>query len=254
MVTTSPSFASTQYGAPIGEYRGGVARVIVGIAGAVTLIIGVFFLVVPPTTASAIGDTAGVTATIVSGLIWVAAALYCFWTLFSWRGARAQLFERGFTIARVGKTTAARWEDIASVTQKIVRVRSYGIPVWTSHVYTLSLANGETVRVNNAFGKTGKLGDTIQQMSANALLPRAIASFHGGASLPFGRISLSQAGISNGRETVPWNNINQLTLRDGKVVITRKDRRLTWVTIPVAKTPNIYVLTALVSYIQRGAR
>lgn len=248
MATTSPAVASVQYGAPIGEYRGGIARVIMGIVGAFMVIIGIL-LVMPSSDAT--GDPTG---PIISGILCFAVALGCFWAIFTWRGAHAQLFQQGFVISRAGKTTAARWEDVASVTQKVVRIRRYGIPVWTSYLYTLSLANGETIRVNNAFGKTSQLGDAIQRMSANALLPRALAAFQSGQSLPFGKVSVSQAGISNGKETVPWSNIKQVTLQNGALIIRRADKRLAWVSTPVAKTPNIYVLLALVNHIQGGAR
>ncbi len=250
MVTSSPAVVSTQYGAPIGEHRGSSARIIVGIVGALMLILGIFSFTPSPSTADPTGDSG---SPIISGIICIAVALFLFWLLFSWRGARAQLFEQGFIISRAGKTTTGRWEDIVSITQKIRRIRRYGIPIWTSYLYTLSLANGEIVRVNNAFGQTSKLGDAIQRMSANVLLPRAIASYRSGASLPFGKISISLAGISNGKETVPWSNIKQLTLQKGAVIVKRNDKLLNWVTTPVAKTPNVYVLTALVDYIQRGA-
>ncbi len=251
MVTTSPAVTSVQYGAPIGAYGGSIfARVSVGIVGVVMALIGIVAFIPSSGTADSTGDSS---SPIFAGIIWIAVALFCFWRLFSWRGARAQLFEQGFVISRAGKTTAARWEDVVSVTQKAVRHRRYGVTIWTSYVYTISLANGEKVRVNNAFGKTAQLGDAIQRMSANALLPRAIASYKSGASLPFGKISISVAGISNGKETVPWSNIKQLTVQNGAVIIKRNDKLLNWVRTPVAKTPNTYVLTALVEYIQRGA-
>ncbi|MGZ3582703.1 MAG: DUF6585 family protein [Ktedonobacterales bacterium] len=248
MTANSLALASTQYGAPISEYRGSVSRIVFGIFGALMLIFGI--LVVIPSPSSSTGDSSG---TVFAAIVFIAMALGFFWIPFSWRGARAQLFEQGFIISRAGKTTTARWDDITGVTQQITRIRTYGIPVWTTYLYKISLANGEAARVNNAFGKIGQLGDTIQRMSANALLPRAIASYQSGASLPFGKISISRAGISNGKETVPWSNIKQLTLQNGALIIRRNDKRLAWVSTPVAKTPNIYVLTALVDHIQRGA-
>jgi hypothetical protein len=250
VATNNPSFASTQYGPPIGEFRGGVARIVFGIFGALMLILGILVVIPSPSSSSSTGDSSG---TIFAGVVFIAMALGFFALLFTWRGAHAQLFQQGFIISRAGKTTSARWDDITSVTQKVTRVRTYGIPVWTNYLYIIALANGETVRVNNAFGKTGKLGDTIQQMSANALLPRAVASYQSGASLPFGKISISRAGVSNGKETVPWSNITQFSVQSGSVVIRRKEKRLPWLMTPVAKTPNVYVLMALVDHIQRGA-
>jgi len=251
VATNSPSFASTQYGAPIGEYHGGASTpVTLGISGAFLLILGIFFLnSIPPS-----ADPSGMVFTsiflIAIALIFLGGMV---WKILRGRGAHAQLFEQGFVISLGGKTTTARWDDITSVTQKIVRIRYNGIPVRTAYLFTIALANGETVRVDNTFGKTGKLGDAIERMSANALLPRAIASYQSGASLPFGKISISQAGISNDKETVPWSSIKQLTVQNGALIVKRTDKRLAWVSTPVAKTPNIYVLMALVDRIQHGA-
>ena len=250
MATNTPSFASTLYGAPIGEYRGGASTpVILGISAAFLLILGIFFLNSIPPSADPRGMVFTSMFLIAIALIFLGGMV---WKILRGRSAHAQLFEQGFVISLGGKTTTARWDDIISVTQKIVRSSYNGIPVGTSYLFTILLANGETVRVDNTFGKTGQLGNTIQRMSANALLPRAIASYQSGAWLPFGKISISQAGISNDKETVPWSNIKQVMLQNGALIIKRTDKRLNWVATPIAKTPNIYVLMALVNRIQHG--
>jgi hypothetical protein len=254
MTASTPSFESMQYGAPIGEYHGSVARIVIGVAGVALVLIGAFFAIVATTPSAAAGDSSGAIADIIASAIFIIGAIACFITVFVWRGARAQLFERGFVIARAGKATSARWEDIASVTQRVVQTRYYGIPVWTSHTYNVTLTNGDRLRITDAFGKVGKLGDSIQRMSANVLLPRAIAAYHSGALLPFGALNVSQAGISNGKETLPWSDLNQLLLLNGRVIITRKGKRVRWSATQISKTPNVYVLTALVGYIQRGVR
>ncbi|HEX8997487.1 MAG TPA: DUF6585 family protein [Ktedonobacterales bacterium] len=253
MAATYSSLEGAQYGAPIGDFGGSKARIFLILCCIVLLLLGGFFVAVAPSTGSS-GDSSGVVADVIAGAIFLAGALYCAWTIFSWRGAHAQLFEQGFVVSRAGKTTSARWDDVASVTAKVVVMRYYGIPFWTSRLYTLTLANGETLRLTNAFAQASKLGESVQRMSANVLLPRAISSYQTGATLPFGRFGVSQAGISNGRDTLPWNDVNQLTFQNGNVIITRKGKMLRWASAPVAKTPNAYVLNLLVGYIQRGIR
>lgn len=253
--SSSSSYAATQFGAPLGEYRASALRIVLIVAGilslAAAIVIGGIFGLAAMSPDSATGDlVSGVILTV----LFLAAAIYCFVTVYRWRGAHAQLFERGFSIARGGKSLAGRWDDVASVTQRVIQSRYYGIPVYTSHTYALTMLDGGKIKVDNAFGKVGKLGDTIQRLSANALLPRAIAAYHSGATLPFGKLSVSQAGISNGKQTLPWSDLNQLTLRNGYVLITRKGKMLRWTSTPISATPNLYVLTALVGYIQRGVR
>jgi hypothetical protein len=238
----------------IGEYRGSKASIFLIVCGIALLLAGVFFAAVTPALSGAQSDASGIFAEVLVGVLFIAGALYAFWTVFSWRGAHAQLFERGFVISRAGKTVAARWEDIASVTQYVVRMRYYGIPVWTSHKYTVTLNNGDSLLINNGFSKVGKLGEAVQRMSANVLLPRAVAAYNSGAVLTFGKLSVSQAGISNGQETLPWSDLNQLTFNNGSVIITRKGKRMRWTATQIRKTPNVYVLMGLVSYVQRGIR
>ncbi len=246
--------ASTQYGAPSGEYRTGgrASRVILGILCAFLLISGILGIL------GIVDIFSGILSPTSGGLSFrnitlIAVGLCGFRPVFRGLGSHAQLFEQGFIISRGGKTITGRWSDIVSVTQKITTVRHYGIPVHTLYVYTIALANGEKVRVdNNSFGKIAEMGNTIQRMSTNALLPRAIASYKSGTPLTFGTIIISQSGISNGRETVPWSNIRQFTVQKGAVIIRRNDKQLAWVKTSVSQTPNVYVLTALVDRIQGG--
>ncbi len=253
MTPNTPSYESTQLGAPMGEYRGSVTRIFMLILGFVALAFGLFIAVVAGYgMANPDANQTDPLTGVILGVIFMLVSAYPFGVVFMWRGAHAQLFERGFSIARAGKTTTARWEDVTSVTQRIVQSRYYGIPVYTSHRYDITLANGNKLRINDAFGKVGKLGDAFQRMSANALLPRAIASFQSGAALPFGKLSVSQAGISNGKDTLPWTDFSQVTLQNGYARVMRKGKMLRWTSARISQTPNIYVLMALVGYIQRG--
>lgn len=254
MATSSPAaVVSTQYGAPIGEYRGSATNaIILSVSGAITLLAGVGILIMGIIFTTSPSSVGGGIAFALFGLLVIAMGLGCFWLMWNGRGAHAQLFEQGFVISRGGKTTSGRWDDITSVTQAITVVRRNGITT-TRYFYTIALANGEKVRVDNSYGKVEQLGNTIQQMASKVLLPRAIESYKSGASLPFGTISISQSGISNGKETVPWSNIKQVTTQNGTIIIKRNDKQLAWVKTLVAKTPNFYILMALVDQIQSGA-
>ena len=255
MQSSDPAYATSQLGALIGDYRASRARFAVLIFGLLILAFGLamaglagYGLLNPNS-----GQQSPLIGVVLGGAFMLC-SLFPFWTMYTWRGAHAQLFERGFVISLAGATTAGRWEDITSVTQRIVQSRYYGVPVWTSRRYSITLANGQRALVNNAFAQAGKLGDAIQRMSANTLLPRAIASYHSGATLPFGRLSLSQAGISNGKETLPWSDLQGIVLLNGRVMVHRKGKRLAWTTTRISDTPNLYVLTGLVGYVQRGIR
>ncbi len=277
---STPSLAavvSTQYGAPIGEYRGGVraaARAVFGNVGAILLTLLIVGLVVAFEVITR--SRSFVTMIVLFSILPIAGILFFLWLVFKGRGAHAQLFEQGFVISCGGQTISGRWDDIVSVTQRIMTVLLF-VTSYTSYKYTLTLANGETMRVDNSFGDIEELGQAIQQRSAKALLPHATESYQSGASLRFGVISISQAGISNGKETVPWSDIDRVTFGEMTVlgrdsgyrnnnnyvqvtydalVINRKNQKLLpwlpWVKTPVAKVPNVYVFMSLVDRIQGG--
>jgi hypothetical protein len=249
--SSAVSVATVQYGAPVGEYGGSKASIFLIICGVALLALGLFFAVAIPMLSN---DTSGLGIDLFVGAVFIAGAVYSFWAVFSWRGAHAQLFERGFVISRAGKTLAARWDDVASVTQNIVRIRYNFIPVWTSYKYTVALNNGDSALINNGFSKVGRLGENVQRLSANTLLPRAIAAYNSGATLPFGKLSMSQAGISNGQETLPWSDLERVTFVNGGALVMRKGKRIRWASEHIRKIPNLYVMTGLVNYVQRGIR
>ncbi len=252
MATNFASADAALYGAPIGDHRGStVRRVALSIIGIVTLAMGLLFAVVVLSSSS---DSGGAISVIIVGVLFIGAALYCFYTLFSWRGAHAQLFQNGFIISRAGKTLSGRWEDVSTIKQRIVQQRYYGIPVWNYYRFDVTLLNGESLRINSGFSQAGKLGDSLQRMAANAQLPRAIAAFQNGATVPFGRFSVSQAGISNGKATLPWNEVNQVAFGNGYVFVMRQGKRLRWASAPMSKVDNVYVFVALVNHIRGGGR
>ncbi len=252
MATNSPIADAALYGALIGEHRGStVRRVVLSIVGIVVLAMGLFFGLV---ITSSSNDTGSMVSGVFVGLLMLACAVYVFYTLFSWRGAHAQLFQNGFVISRAGKTLSGRWEDVATVKQRIVQQRYYGIPIWTSYRYDVTLLNGDSTRINSGFRAAGKLGDSFQRMAANAQLPRAISAYQSGATVPFGKYSVSQGGISNGKDTLPWSDVSHVAFGNGYVLVMRKGKKLRWASAPMAKVDNVYVFIALVNHIRGGGQ
>ena len=187
-----------QFGAPLGEYRGGLARIFYGVGGLAILGLGALMAL---STVFADGDAGSKAVILIFGLLVAAVGGYMLWLVIAALGTRVQLLEGGFSATQRGKTTVAAWSDVASITQQITRIRSYGIPVWTSHNYRLTLTNGQKLRFTETLGKVGQMGEVMQRQITRALTPRAMESLRSGASLPFGKLSVNPMGISNGSET-----------------------------------------------------
>lgn len=155
--TPASPAASTTYGALIGDYPGSAFRFVWVVLWGGLSIFGVIASFVP-------FSFAGL-------LFWLASAAgcYAYYYYYVRYDVHAQVFERGFVISRGGKTTSARWEDIANVEHRVTTWRLYFIiPLSKSHTYTIRLNNGERVKVGASFQHERQLGDTVQRMWAQA--------------------------------------------------------------------------------------
>jgi uncharacterized protein DUF6585 len=241
-----------QFGAPLGEYRGGAARIFYGVGGLLLGVLGVFLALSGPLGG---GDLSSVIILLIFGLALVALGGYMLWLVIASWGTRVQLFQGGFSATQRGKTTVAAWGDVSSIIQRVVRIRYYGIiPVWTSYNYWLTLTNGQKLHFTETVGKANKMGEAMQQQITNVLTPRAVEALRSGASLPFGKLSLSPMGISNGAETLPWNEVSGVTIQNGVIIVGKQGKRLRWASAPVGRTPNAYVFLSLVDMMRRGGQ
>ncbi len=240
----------SRFGAPLGEYRGGAARIFYGAGGFVLIGLGALAAI------SGFGssDPGSLIVLLIVGLLLVGLGGYMLWQVIASLGTRVQLYEGGFSATQRGKTTVAAWNDVASITQRNVRMRYYGIPVWTSYDYRLALTNGQRLRFTETIGKISGMGETMQRQITHALTPRALESLRAGASLPFGKLSVNPLGVSNGTETLPWHEISSVTIQNGVIVIGKAGKRLRWASTPVAKTPNPYVFLSLIDTMRRGGQ
>ena len=93
-----------------------------------------------------------------------------------------------------------------------------------------------------------KAGYPIYSLKLEALkhlLPRAIETYNAGGTLQYGKLSVSQAGIGNGKEIVPWAQIKSVQVSNGFIAIKKDGKWLNWANVAVAKTPNYFVFLAL---------
>jgi hypothetical protein len=239
---------AAQFGAPLGEYRGGFARIMYGIGALIMFVLAAVIIAAGATSS----DIGGTIALILVGVLFVAAGVYLVYRVLAALGTRIQLFEGGFSVTQRGKTTTGAWNDVSQITQQIIRQTYYGIPIWTSFTYKLQLNNGEKLRFTETIGKVREMGETMQRQITQALTPRALQALQSGASLPFGKLSVNPMGISNGNETLPWNQISNVQAVSGAIVISKAGKKLRWASASIARTPNAYVLLSLIDIMRRS--
>lgn len=183
------------------------------------------------------------------GAILLAAPLGFVW----YRGftTRVQVYEHGFAYLQGDNTRTFRWDEIESIWEDIVtysvRVLIFPVPVGTGYKYTIRKRTGESIKLTSTIAGIDELGWLIQSQVLREMLPRAIETYNNGGSLQFGRLSISRMGINNGKETLPWNQVNAIQIKQGYLIIKKKGKWFRWDGANPAKTPNLFLFVALVN-------
>ena len=229
-VTHAPTVGSTT-----GTVIGGV---LLGIGGLALFYFG----------AGAVAD--GGIVGVIFGVILIAAGVYAIYRAYMNAGKNVQVYSDGLVSTTRQGTDIFRWDQIIGAWQSVTRHYRNGIYTGTTHTYTIQGADGRKAVFNDALRNVEKLGDAIQKQTFSYLFPRAVASFMAGQPLNFGKLTISQQGVSNGRETVLWGEIKQFRLHQGVISISKQGRWFNWSNATVAQTPNVFVFLALVDHIK----
>lgn len=243
---------AARFGQPLGEYRTGWRFWAYVVGTVFFVLLGLFFAVLIVGSAAS-GDSSGATLNVFWTIICFIAAGANVWVIVRYPPATMRLYQGGFTLTRGGATTGVAWNEVTTITQRIIRYRTYGIPTYTSYRFNLTLANGQQINLSETLAKAGQMGEIMQRQITQALAPRALESLRAGAALPFGKLSANPMGLANGRATLPWQEIDRVAIQNGSLLIFRKGQRLRWDSTSIAKTPNAYVLLSVIDFMRRSA-
>ncbi len=158
-----------------------------------------------------------------------------------------RLFMDGFTHTLAGQTVVVRWVQVAEVWQNVIQTYHGSVRTNTTHIYTVRLTDGRKFVFNGQVDKIAGLGAALQQQCAAWMLPRARAAYDAGELITFGPFAISRDGITKGRATLPWEQVQQVELRQGVLHIRKKGERRDWAFAVASKIPNLPVLMALVN-------
>jgi len=172
------------------------------------------------------------------------------WTVIASWNKRVAIYERGF-VARDRKGFQTwRWEDVTRLYAAVTRHYANGIYTGTSHVYTLVHAQGKRLVLNDAYVRVEELGKLIDQKTLPILYERASGQYNAGQTLPFGRLTLSKAGIQIGKKTYQWGEIEQVSIRRGILRVAKKDGGwFSGASASVSAIPNLRVLLSMIDQI-----
>lgn len=242
--------ATYQLGTPQSEYKVGYAgRKKVGLIILFIVLIGLGGLF-----GAAAADPSGgqQLVFVILSLACVAFAIYIVLQPVIYRSWRAYVCSDGLLSVRGSKIEAFRWDQIEAMWQAVTRRYYNGIYTGTTHIYTVRSSDGRQVVFNDRFANVEQLGDTISREITNRLLPQVIRAYQAGNTITFGPLSISQQGVSNSKELLPWSQIKEVGVNRGVVTVKKEGKWLNWSSVMVAKVPNIFVFMALANYVLKS--
>jgi len=157
-----------------------------------------------------------------------------------------RLFTDGFTRTLGGQTVAVRWDEVTEVWQNVIQTYRGSAHTNTTNIYTVRLTDGRKFVFNDQVDKIAGLGAALQQQCAARMLPRVHATYNAGEVITFGPFGVSRSGITKGNTTLPWQQVEQVELRQGVLHIRKKGARRDWAFAMASKIPNLPVLMVLV--------
>jgi hypothetical protein len=180
-------------------------------------------------------------------------ALFGFCFPLFYRSWRVYLYSEGFAFVRGKKLDVFRWDQIESLLQSVTKQYVNGIYMGTNHRYTIRGLDGRQVVLTDRITHVESLGNVISDMVTRVKLPVVIAGFKAGGIVTFGPLSVSLQGVSNGKETISWDQVTDVKVNRGIVIVKKEGKWLSWSSVRVANIPNFFVFLALVNAVMRKA-
>lgn len=178
------------------------------------------------------------------------------------------VYSWGFRSIDGDNELSGRWEDVATIAQFIMKFALNGINTRTDYAFVGHLEDGRSFGFRDSLwpaesrnitqaslravhGVTtavnaGQLGRIFTARVADVLLPKAISQFNAGQSTTFGPFTVGPAGITEGDESVTWDEVESVQTQSGVVSVKKVGTWRAWKKVPQLTVPNDFVFEALV--------
>jgi hypothetical protein len=167
---------------------------------------------------------------------------------------RIYLFQQGMVIDKGKQIQVLPWNQVSEVWQSITRHYRNGSYTGTTYLYTLRRADGYQIKLNNLTKDIAELGLAVAQGTTRELVPRALQTIQAGQTLTFAPFSVNQQGISNGRDFLPWSQVQAVDVNRGYVTVKKAGTSRNWGATSVAKIPNFLVFSVVAEEMIRRTR
>lgn len=155
-----------------------------------------------------------------SGLLLLMAGCYLYFSRRIYAHWQVSLWQDGFIYEKKQLRQAFRWDQIASVQGNIVHVHTGPAPA--VYRYKVRRQDGYEVTLGSVFSDIAELIDKVLEESARHLAPQELSVASPRNIQTFTHISLDRQGISNGREALSWEEIQEFVTKNGTVTLRKK--------------------------------
>jgi hypothetical protein len=255
-----PPGVAAELGSPVAEFEASgreqalaaaVGGLVLGV-GLVASCVGLWFVLRGPGWQGLVKE--GLVKAVLLGPLFVGIGLHLLIKLFRNRGLRVLVFPHGLVCLRRGQAVVCRWDDVEEVWQDLTdQYTLFGLVHRPYYYYTLRLRDGSRVRFDHHLQDVRRLGDTVLRQTFPQLLRRALGALQAGEVLSYGGLTVSRHGLGNGKHVVPWGEVQQVGIYNGRVLVARGGKWLKWGDYPVKKVPNVHVLLELVRRLRASA-
>lgn len=178
-------------------------------------------------------------ALIVSGITLVVRA-------FRNRGLRVLVFPEGLVRLHRGEAQALFWEEIDQIWQKKIEGAHWAARAWRGALtLKVEAADGRRLSFDDSLPRVAELAQILCRQTLPFLWPRAEAAYEAGQTLHFAKLRLSKEGLSQGKETLPWSDVQKVKVNSAQLLIHKKGKWTPSLYFSLADVPNTHVLLAV---------
>jgi hypothetical protein len=162
------------------------------------------------------------------------------------RGLRVLVFPEGLVRCHPQKVQAFFWEEIDQVCLK-KSLGSHGTAgLWRGFLtLTVQTTDDRRMTFDDSLPSLMELTELIQRETLRFLLPRALATYEEGKALAFGKLLLSQRGLSQEKLALPWSDVQKVKMGKIELLIYKKGKWTHSIRFTGWDIPNFHVLVAL---------
>ncbi|MBO0777302.1 MAG: hypothetical protein J2P37_00600 [Ktedonobacteraceae bacterium] len=164
------------------------------------------------------------------------------------RGDKVYLYTQGLILTSKSGPEVYRWDQIGGLRDKVVeqKVRTYRVPI---HSYSIRRFDGQQAALSNTIPRMAELWSIITQEVNAVLWPRVQSLYQQGKNISFGPLAISQQGISTSKDQLPWDQVKNCTIANGRVVVEKQGQQFRWADIAADEFTNLPLLDRLTKHI-----